>query len=139
MKKIILGTNKNVLLNNINENNINNIKDLIGDVYFDFDIKNYGTLKNNIRTNNYNYEFIDTKINDNSLNMLLSHIYLSTNSKNNSFYGNGWKLNLQQYLKYDNYDSENGYRKITFFDEKILNMNFMKNGHILMMIISKYM
>ena len=71
--------------------------------------------------------------------MLLSHIYLSTNSKNNSFYGNGWKLNLQQYLKYDNYDSENGYRKITFFDEKILNMNFMKNGHILMMIISKYM
>lgn len=47
MKKIILGTNKNVLLNNINENNINNIKDLIGDVYFDFDIKNYGTLKNN--------------------------------------------------------------------------------------------
>ena len=39
MKKIILGTNKNVLLNNINENNINNIKDLSGDVYFDFDIK----------------------------------------------------------------------------------------------------
>ena len=36
-----------MLLNNINENNINNIKDLIGDVYFDFDIKNYGTLKNN--------------------------------------------------------------------------------------------
>ena len=124
MKKIILGTNKNVLLNNINENNINNIKDLIGDVYFDFDIKNYGTLKNNIRTNNYNYEFIDTKINDNSLNMLLSHIYLSTNSKNNSFYGNGWKLNLQQYLKYDNYDSENGYRKITFFDEKNIEHEF---------------
>ena len=92
MKKIILGTNKNVLLNNINENNINNIKDLIGDVYFDFDIKNYGTLKNNIRTNNYNYEFIDTKINDNSMNMLLSHIYLSTNLfKTYSKYKSGTK------------------------------------------------
>lgn len=56
--------------------------------------------------------------------MLLSHIYLSTNSKNNSFYGNGWKLNLQQYLKYDNYDSENGYRKITFFDEKNIEHEF---------------
>ena len=107
-------------------------KSLINQTELSYNCK-VGSAKVNIYTGRLLYEYQDADIGLESYEIALSHIYNSHYSPligENSLVGDGWKLNIQQYIYFSNdkYYYIDGFGKIIEFEMLFANVYYDNSG-----------